>query len=54
MVIKMYDPLFSDKVALKDMAALEEQYLGMAAFQYAAVRRCAAFENMAGRAEFCG
>ena len=52
MAIKLYEPLYRDKVALKDMAALEEQYLGMAAFQYAAVRRCAAFENRAGWPEF--
>ena len=37
MVIKMYEPLFSDKVALKDMAALKEQYHGTACLEYASV-----------------
>ena len=37
MVIKMYEPLYSDKVALKDMATLEEQYHGTACLEYASV-----------------
>lgn len=37
MVIKMYEPLYSDKVALKDMTALEDKYLGKACLEYASV-----------------
>ena len=37
MVNKMYEPLYSDKVALKDMATLEEQYHGTACLEYASV-----------------
>lgn len=34
------------------MAALEDKYLGTARLEYAAVRRCAAFDNWAGWPEF--
>lgn len=50
-VIKKYEPLYSDKVALKDMAALEDKYLGKAWVYYASVRQCAAFENRYGRTD---
>ena len=53
-VIKLNEPLYSDRFALKDIAALEDKYLGKAWVQYASVRQCAASDNWAGRDEFGG
>lgn len=52
--MRLNEPLYSDRFALKDIAALEDKYLGKVWLMYASVRQCAAFENRYSRDEFGG